>query len=294
MHINIGGGSGDGLLENSRGDLEIMSITTLMWMVDRCYPFLRFDMDPNISVDYHRALTKTIEKAQKATDAKGKSYGGWGIGPVVDLYNEGGNWLTGSEPRTPGHYFLNKVEEEGAHGEGEGKKTHKHEHKRTNEYMHPVVQHAREQTNYDPEALHGFVREPLGAGKGYHWKKTYKPEQPGLLKRGWSYIRGVAIPSDNEEDVVSIPEWVVPMEGESEDGRYWLPQERWLVQHAARRVGGFIPPEELEKREDIKVDMEGLEFLTKLDGENTKVPELHAWKKSAISNSNPNFPLMGF
>lgn len=287
VHINIGGGSGDGLKENHRGDLEIMSITTLMWMIDRCYPFLRFEMDPNIAVDYHRALTKTIEKAQKATDAKGKSYGGWGVGPVVDLYNEGGNWLTGSEPRTPGHYFLNKEE-------GEGHKKHRHEHRQTNEYMHPVVQHAREQTSYDPVALQGFIRESLGPGKGYHWKKSYHPEQPGLLKRGWSYIRGIAIPTNDGDDMVAIPEWVIPMEGESEDGRYWLPQERWLVQLAARRVGGFLPPEELEKREDVRVDMEGLQFLSKLDEENAEVPALHKWKKGMGSNSNPNYPLMGF
>lgn len=287
VHVNIGGGSGDGLSKSHRGDLEMMSITTLMWMVDRCYPFLRFEMDPNIAIDYHNALTKTIEKALKATDAKSRSYGGWGVGPVLDLYNEGGNWVAGSEPRTPGHYFLNKEE-------AEGHKGHKHEHKQTNEYMHPVVQHAREQIDYNPEALQGFIRESLGPSKGFHWKKTYHPEQPGLLKRGWSYIRGIATPTDDGDDVVAIPEWVIPMEGMSEDGRYWQPLERWLVQHAANRVGGFITPEEREKREDIKVDQEGLQFLTKLDEENAQVPELHGWKKGMGANSNMKYPLMGF
>lgn len=286
VHINIGGGSGDGLNENHRGDLEMMSITTLMWMVDRCHPFLRFELDHNIATDYHKALTKTIEKAQKATDAKGRSYGGWGIGPVVDLYYENGNWLTGSEPRTPGHYFLNKEED--------GKGEHKHERKQTNEYMHPVVQHAREQTNYDPEALHGFKRVSLGPGKGHAWEKTYKPAQPGILKRGWSYIRGIAVPSDDEDDKVLIPEWVIPMEGDNEAGQHWQPLERWLIQHAASRVGGYIPPEEREKREDIKVDQEGLDFLARLDEDNKETDDLDAWKKSTKTNTNAKFLMWGF
>ena len=42
VHVNVGGGSDDGL-EAREGDLESIANTTFAWMADRCAPFLKFD-----------------------------------------------------------------------------------------------------------------------------------------------------------------------------------------------------------------------------------------------------------
>lgn len=303
VHINVGGGSGDGMKDReegigvqgakkvsngdepqqrSRGDLEIMSITTFFWMVDRCYPFLRFTIDPNIIADYRRALDIIMERNEKE-DPEYKKYGGWGVAPVIDSFT-GKMKVLGSEVRTPGHYFLDKAHHthDKEHGE--------HHHARTNEYMHPVVQHAREQIGYDPDALKGFVRTSRGPGKGYEWVKTYKPAEPGLLKRGYSYLFGRTVPSETEEDVVSIPEFVIPYGGSHESGIFWVPGERALVQLAGDRVGGFIPPEERAKSKALQVDQEGAWFLFQVDQDNQDLPELHAWRTQKITATNLDYP----
>ncbi|KAF2128261.1 hypothetical protein P153DRAFT_341764 [Dothidotthia symphoricarpi CBS 119687] len=306
VHINVGGGSGDGLKPDSKGDLEVMSITTFFWMVDRCYPFLRFQVDPNIVSDYQNALNKLTEKSLKAKDAKGQAYGGWGIGPVVDSYaEEAYNKVIGSATRTPGHYFLNKVDDNPEHKDDpehknnlehkdkpEHKDSHEHTHQQTNEYMHPVVHHAWEKSQDMPKALEGFTRTSRGPGKGNDWIKIYEPAQPGIIKRGWSYIRGTAAPSKSEQDLVSIPEFVIPAEGYSDKtNRYWQPWERKLVQHSLARVQGFIDQTERETRADLKNDVEGARFLAKLDEENKDVKELHLWKESEVTSSNPKYQL---
>ncbi|KAH9869062.1 hypothetical protein J1614_008139 [Plenodomus biglobosus] len=323
VHINIGGGSGDGkkdmekgigsedgpkkaradgkkwadltekekaddLKDCSRGDLEIMSITTFFWMVDRCNPFLRFKIDYSITQDYRRALNVIAERAQAAGskdhsgDAKTKHYGGWGIAPILDSY-QGILAAAGSEPRTPGHYFVDRE-----HAKEHDKNNH---HKITNEYMHPVIQHAMKQIQYQPEALKGFVRTPIDSGKGHNWVKTYHPTHPGLLKRGWSYITGAAVQSNTADDLVSIPEFVIPEPGFNDEGLYWWPYERELITMAQNRQvkGGFVPQEEQVKMEDRKVDNEGAEFLAKLDEDNKNKDELRAWRKQKLTSSNPEY-----
>lgn len=268
----------DGKVARSKGDLEIMSMTTFFWMVDRCNPFLHFNIDKNIIGDYRRALDIIMER-NKTEDPEYKKYGGWGVAPVIDSF-QGSMVAAGSETRTPGHYFLDK----------DHPHDHEHHHKRTNEYMHPVVQHARDQIGYDPDALKGFERKSRGAGKGYHWVKTYKAADPGVLKRGWSYVWGTAVQSTTEDDVVSIPEFVIPEIGFHDNGLYWFPGERALVSLAGDRVGGFIPPEEREKSKALKVDQEGLYFMAKLDEDNKDLNELRAWKKQKMTSTNMDYP----
>jgi hypothetical protein len=268
----------NGKNERSKGDLEIMSITTFFWMVDRCNPFLRFNVDHNIIADYRRALDVIMER-NKTEDPEYRKYGGWGVAPVIDSF-QGAMTAAGSETRTPGHYFLDK---------GHAHDT-KHHHKRTNEYMHPVVQHAQEQIGYEPDALKGFVRAPRGQGKGYHWVKTYKAAEPGLMKRGWSYLFGSATPSPTDDDIVSIPEFVMPEPGFHDNGLYWMPGERALVQLAGDRVGGYVTIEEREKSKSFKVDQEGLYFMAKLDEDNKNLEELRAWKKQKITSTHMDYP----
>ncbi|KAF2622002.1 hypothetical protein BU25DRAFT_220226 [Macroventuria anomochaeta] len=272
--------------ERSKGDLEIMSVTTFFWMVDRCHPFLRFKIDPAITDNYKCALSTILERTKTNTkdskDPKSEhSYGGWGVAPIIDSF-QGAMAAAGSETRTPGHYF---VDRENAHN-------HEHHHKRTNEYMHPVVQHAQLQIKYEPEALKGFKRISLGPGKGHHWVKTYKPAEPGLLKRGWSYLTGAAVPSASENDIVSIPEFVIPEHGTNTDGTWWFPYERNLIVTAALRAntGELLPPEKQPSQKDIEVDGEGMQFLNDLDEDNKDVEGFRAWKRQKITSSNPKYP----
>jgi hypothetical protein len=298
VHVNIGGGSGDGMKDReegfherdgpkkarsggkgrSKGDLEIMSITTFFWMVDRCNPFLLFKIDQNIIEDYRRALNIIMDR-NKTEDPEYTKYGGWGVAPVIDSF-QGVMTAAGAETRTPGHYFLDKNH---AHD-------HEHHHKQTNEYMHPVVSHAQEQIGYEPDALKGFKRVSRGPGQGWHWVKTYKQDEPGILKRGWSYLFGTAVQSSTEEDVVSIPEFVMPQAGVHENGLYWVPGERALVQLAGDRVGGYIPPEERENSKSLQTDQEGVQFMFKLDQENRDLEELTAWKKQKMTSTNMAYP----
>jgi hypothetical protein len=286
----------------SKGDLEIMSITTFFWMVDRCVPFLRFQIEDHIMSDYAKALDKIMQRSKENPDSHGH-YGGWGIAPILDSY-EGIMTAAGSEARTPGHYFLNHDPEAKDAAEHKDSPTHKHKHthKQTNEYMHPVVYHTYEQLWQNlkkvPEALKGFDRKPLGPGLGHHWVKTYKPDQPGILKRGYSYFFGKATPSDSENDIVSIPEFVIPEQGWHKDGFYWMPYERELIyaaQNRSMRRGGYMPPEEQEKlmkekAHEIKVDSEGAEFLRKLDEANQHVKEFRDWKeKNNFMATNPDY-----
>ena len=332
VHINVGGGSGDGMADikqgsenpegpknvakhglfgaqspkksTSKGDLEIMSITAFFWMVDRCVPFLRFQIDDNIMSDYAKALDKIMQRSKEDPKNHGH-FGGWGIAPIIDSY-EGIMTAAGSEARTPGHYFLHhdpKANDAADHKENPAH-THKHIHKQTNEYMHPVVQHTYEQVwKHDeekllPKALQDFKRESLGDGLGHHWVKRYKADQPGMFKRGWSYVFGKGTPSESEDDVVSIPEFVIPQPGWHKDGFYWMPYERELIysaQNRSMRGGGFMPSEVQEKlmkekADELKVDGEGAEFLRQLDEDNKLTEELRGWKQSDnFTATNPNY-----
>ncbi|KAF1980276.1 hypothetical protein BU23DRAFT_562661 [Bimuria novae-zelandiae CBS 107.79] len=131
----------------SNGDLEILSVTTFFWIVDRCVPFLRFQIDNNIKSDYAKALDKIMQRAKDHPNTHGH-YGGWGIAPIIDSY-EGIMAAAGSEPRTPDHYLFDRGEEKEKEADHEEECSHneKHTHKRTNEYMHPVVQHTYEQAS---------------------------------------------------------------------------------------------------------------------------------------------------
>ena len=60
VHININGGSEDGLKKTPKGDLESMAIATFAWMVDRCRPRLHFEerILDIITAPYFEVLSK--------------------------------------------------------------------------------------------------------------------------------------------------------------------------------------------------------------------------------------------
>ncbi|MCJ1378005.1 hypothetical protein MMC17_001101 [Xylographa soralifera] len=247
-HVNIGGGSDDGL-RNKRGDLECMANTTFAWMVDRCQPFLAFDFEPlgEIMTDYISSLNQIIEISQKS--ASETQYGGWGTsGPLHDSYRGILNTMWGYKLRHPGEYFNSPI---------------------TGECIHPVVYHAREKGKYDEPSLRGFERVPAKDEQPPYWTKTYEVvDQPhGLAERLWSYVPGLAAKPGRKTKTVKIPEFVIPTKIADPQDRLGFPVERALVMNVSNRAGFGMSEDERRKVARAR-DREGLEFLQRLDREN--------------------------
>ncbi|MCJ1387339.1 hypothetical protein MMC18_000182 [Xylographa bjoerkii] len=249
-HVNIGGGSDDGLV-GKKGDLECMANTTFAWMVDRCQPFLAFDFEPlqEVMGNYLSSLNQII--GRPTGDVQ---YGGWGnSGPLHDSYKGILNTMWGSKLRHPGEYFDPAV---------------------TGECIHPVVYHAREKANYDKPSLHGFERFPAKDGQPPYWIKTYKnhEEPQGLASRIMSYVPGLATKPEPKTKTVKIPEFVIPKKIANPQDRLGFPAERALILNVSNRAGFGISEEERKKLERSK-DREGQEFLERLDTENAELLE---------------------
>ncbi|KAF9772569.1 hypothetical protein IL306_009715 [Fusarium sp. DS 682] len=197
VHINVGGGNNDGI-RNKLSDREQLANITFGWMVDRCVPFLKFDMSSLLQI-YTLYFNAIVEQRQKFPE--GEPPAGWSLGPVVDslrgLYRTAGSII-----RTPGAYFLGDPAERLQWI--------------TNECIHPVVWFANQNHNYPFYGLQGFERIP-GGGGGHYFTKTYTPEE--LLY--WTDKLKATILSpyryffqDNQNEPlkirVNLPEFVIP------------------------------------------------------------------------------------
>lgn len=197
IHVNIGGGSDDGLKRTPKGDLESMANTTFAWMVDRCRPFLHFDDSVLCFIvgKYLETLSSLTERSHEKENV------GWGVSlnhaAIVEKAHA--SWMTaigGVEDRTPGHY-LNKPD--------------------TREYIHPVVFHAQTEQKYTSRALEGFERVPnKDPTMGHSWVKTYTEDEAKAWKnQTWSEWAGSiwnrrTIKKDAKSVTVTIPEFVMP------------------------------------------------------------------------------------
>ena len=101
MHINIGGGSDDGLkaLTEQAGDLEGMANISLAWMVDRVRENtpLKFN-DKTLDVIVARYMDNMAQVLHREVQANAASKGswfssevaitfrGWGVGPMTDSW----------------------------------------------------------------------------------------------------------------------------------------------------------------------------------------------------------------
>ncbi len=265
VHVNIGGGSDDGLKTNSKGDLETMANTTFAWMVDRCRPFLRFEEKvlSHIMSDYFNALEKLTarHKAAQRMDPKlGEANYGWGIGPYQKDFKGLMNYISGEVVRTPGRY--------------PGKSD-------TSEYIHPVVFHAQQAQSYICPALEGFKRVSTGDGQGHSWVKTYTP----IDVESWSewagslFNRGT-IKKEAKAITVTIPEFVIPkmveQQGSFESGSYWTNAlERLLIVRNLwtedQNQQALESEEQFRRRIDIvKEKSSASEYLMQLDHDNRK------------------------
>ena len=210
VHINIGGGSEDGLKKTPKGDLESMANTTFAWMVDRCRPHLHFEerVLNFITAQYFEVLSKLTGRSNETQKV------GWGVGPYQKDFKGLVPAIIGEEVRTPG-YYPNKPD--------------------TREYIHPVVFHAQQNQGYASMALEGFKRISNGDGQGHSWVKTFTPKDV----QSWGEWAGSifnrrTVKKDAKSVTVTIKEFVIPkmviQQGCYSRARYYSsPLERLLI-----------------------------------------------------------------
>ncbi|KAL8723607.1 MAG: hypothetical protein Q9225_000149 [Loekoesia sp. 1 TL-2023] len=272
IHVNIGGGSDDGLKRTPKGDLETMANTTFAWMVDRCRPFLHFDDKVLLFiVDKYLQTLQTLTN-RSLTDKSGKKENvGWGVGlnhaGIVENAHKGfTTMISGEEIRTPGHY--------------PGKSN-------THEYVHPVVFHAQEEQGYTSLALEGFSRVPGPDkdthGLGHSWVKTYTKQEAHGWLQSWgewtaSLFNRRTIKKDNESVTITIPEFVMPrmiiQQSSQAPGKYYAnPLERLLIirdtwsEEQTRQA--FESEEQfIHRKDNILAKQSANKYLTKLDKDN--------------------------
>ena len=212
MHINSGGGSGDGIKEQ-KGDLEALANVTFAWMVDRVqettdleFSFVSLERTVDKYINsLHREgffnekpappqnnwnwFGKAVPTAKETKILKNpETHNAWGLGTIIDSCDWKAKRVA-SQVRTPGECTkLVKGKER------------KLEVKFTNETIHPIVAHRREavelklieETNFDPKALADFKRETVGDNKGYVWRRP-KKTIPGTLY-GQTVVPEIVIP----------------------------------------------------------------------------------------------------
>ena len=254
VHVNIGGGSDDGLKKAPKGDLECMANTTFAWMVDRCRPFLHFEEKVLnfVVAQYFDALAKLTARADKTEEI------GWGVGPIQRKFTGVTNMIGGLETRTPGHY-PNKPD--------------------TREYIHPVVFHGMDKQKYVSNALSGFERVSNGDGLGYSWVKTYTPEDvQSWTEWAGSMFNRRTVKKDKDSVTVTVPEFVIPrmvvQQGSANNESYYAsPLERLLILRDqwtdSQMKQAFESDEQFTQRKSSVIQKQGSsQYLMQLDRDN--------------------------
>ncbi|KAF2202864.1 hypothetical protein GQ43DRAFT_479521 [Delitschia confertaspora ATCC 74209] len=206
VHINIGGGSDDGL-NSMKGDLEAMANISFAWMLQCISSYLTIDVQAYEKyMDYYFNWTKKIkyECTHHTTTVTEKAWSwvpyipvinpgedelkapkqdkkhehldlerGWGLGPFVDSCNGLLYGYVGGVSRTPGECTIEKVQDD-----GKLKTTPITDLGVTHEYIHPVAnyrqvwrENIKEPSTAPPKQLENFRRE-LSKGRYWWTKKT--------------------------------------------------------------------------------------------------------------------------
>ncbi|KAH7103410.1 hypothetical protein BKA62DRAFT_60734 [Auriculariales sp. MPI-PUGE-AT-0066] len=278
VHINIGGGSDDGLKEK-KGDLEQIATITFAWLVDQIRPFLAFDtfalnkiwnahsiltFDPSYHGFNPNAGFRMVKKQQPQGNIVTRGYRsvlgyftgpkedeyevwqapkvGYATGTILDAYDATMYKAGGEAKRTPGQYM--------SHPRAPEKPRLLSELGKTRESIHPSVWHRMQhvpsaesgEKQYKPDALVGWERKrnPDGDKKGFVWT--------------------------NKDKTVTLPEYVIPYA--ELDGQYHC-LERMLIQgHAPQlmkeldEANGIHVPEFVSPPEQ---QVSGVESDTKIE-----------------------------
>lgn len=211
VHINIGGGSEDGLKRIPKGDLESMANTGFTWMVDRCRPYLHFEEKVLnfITTQYFEVLSKLTSHSNETQKV------GWGVSPYQEVFKGLVPAVIGEEVRRRPGYYPNNPD--------------------TREYIHPVVFHAQQNQKYASMALEEPRRISNGDGQGHPWVRTFTLKDV----QSWSEWAGSifnrrTLKKAAKSVTVTIKEFVTPktvvQQGSYSQARYYSsPLERLLI-----------------------------------------------------------------
>ncbi|KAG6988492.1 hypothetical protein G7Y79_00072g097540 [Physcia stellaris] len=202
IHVNIGGGSSDGLKKTPKGDLESMANTTFAWMVDRCRPFLHFDDKVLLFI-----LDKYYQTLQTLTDREIK-------GGSHSSEKETVGWGSVSTTPPDSHEFIHPVVFHAQDEQG---------------YASRALEGFKRVPGKEEDAH----------GKGHVWVKTYTKQEAESWKQSWSgwvdsLFNRRTIKKTEESVTITIPEFVIPkmvvQQNSKAPGRYYAnPLERLLI-----------------------------------------------------------------
>lgn len=256
VHVNIGGGSEDGLKKTPKGDLESMANTTFAWMVDRCRPHLHFEerVLNYITTQYFEVLSKLTSRSYETQKV------GWGVGPYQKDFKGLIPVVIGEKVRTPAHY-ADKPD--------------------TREYIHPVVFHAQQNQQYASKALEGFERVSNGDGQGHSWvKKITHTDVQSWKEWAGSIINRRTVKKDSTSMTVTIKEFVIPrmviQQGSYSHARYYAsPLERLLILRNLwtddEKQQAFESEEQFRQRKSTIIEKQtASDYLARLDAANSQ------------------------
>lgn len=230
-HINVGGGSDDGLGE-MKGDSENLATASLCWMLQAISPHLTIDRHAFelFVAQYKRWLfriryacthnhpntlqkmwsyvpklpvpsifgggSKDLHLPRAAPPHEHKDFDfSWGTGPLVDSYT-GMYYLNGMHVRVPGHESVEKA----------GKWTKLRDLGDTNEYIHPIT--------YFRSVVRGWEKHsPLQ--KPWN-RKAWEGKSDGKT-RFWWYM-------DGEQEKCALPEWAIMPDGGGDEFNF---ERKW-------------------------------------------------------------------
>ncbi|KAF3928761.1 hypothetical protein ABW21_db0201310 [Orbilia brochopaga] len=191
----------DGNVTYSNADDEELADITLMWMIDRCRPFLSFN---ERYLEYllaeHEKKIAVIRKQSVARLSLSRLWGqpelkfGYACGPIQDSYT-GATAMAGSQNRAPGQYTSdytvgNIIDE-----------THDHHH--TNEYMHPCVRWRYFENGNEYKTCRGLDGFKLA---DYTANVDASPVKDDLLSTGVVWEKKVPKPAPDSGPTIRVSE----------------------------------------------------------------------------------------
>ncbi|CAI6281161.1 unnamed protein product [Periconia digitata] len=231
VHINSGGGNDDAITD-MKGDLEMLSMTTFVWMLQVVSPHLTIDQSAfkaymnqyqrwlnhvRYACTYHHSNwtdwvsskipsiplihPATDPLTQPKRDPPHTHYNfdyGWGTGPIVDSY--GGMYaLAGTAPRVPGSCQVEMYDPKSK----EYRLEDINAYGETNEYIHPICEFRKVIRGDEPNgALRAFTRrfEKIN-GKGLFWwyrDGGRKGIPEWVIMKHHEHVAGMGVSDDGE------------------------------------------------------------------------------------------------
>lgn len=190
----------------SNADDEEMADIVLMWMIDRCRPFLEFNETYlNYLVEEHKKKLEVIRKRSVNTVSRIFGYRtdlkfGYACGPIQDSFG-GVMALGGSRRRAPGQYTSNYTS---GNIVDETRDSH-----HTHEYIHPSARWRYFENGDEYKNARGLDGFKL-ADYTNDFEKS--PVKDDVQSTGVVWEKKIAKPLDKSRDILRVSEGRVPKE----------------------------------------------------------------------------------